>query len=127
MGNIHNVRCLKIFIVENHADTLLALTLFLEDLGHIVFSARTVAEAERLFPSLTCDVLICDIGLPDGTGWDLLQKVRGNTPFYAVAVSGFGLNADADRSLAAGFRHHFLKPFKTADLERALEEAASEL
>ena len=122
-----NMRRLKVLIVENHADTLLSLKLFLEDLGHAVTEARTVAEAEHLFPSVTCDVLICDIGLPDGTGWDLLQKVKSHHCFYAVAMSGFGLNSDGDRSRAAGFRHHFLKPFKTADLERALEEAASEI
>jgi two-component system CheB/CheR fusion protein len=75
-------------------------------------------------------VLISDVGLPDGTGWDLLTRLREEKlphPGFAVAASGFGSPADREQSKAAGFRHHLLKPFSPDDLDRLLEEAAREL
>ena len=117
---------LQVFIVENHADTLKWLAFYLEQLGHTVQSAKTMAQALELLPTADFDVLISDIGLPDGTGWELLEKVRLSRPIYAVAMSGFGMNADRLKSTAAGYRHHFLKPFVPAELNGALEEAALE-
>jgi CheY-like chemotaxis protein len=116
---------MRIFIVENHSDTLAALRLYLEDLGHEVQVARTFAEALEQLPGAQSDLLFCDIGLPDGTGWELLPRLRGLSVF-AVAMSGFGMSADSARSRAAGFRHHLLKPFKVAELDRILAEAAAE-
>ena len=74
-----------------------------------------------------CFVLICDIGLPDGKGWDLEKVIKGNgRKIFAIAMSGFGMNADTDRSKAVGFRHHLLKPFKPAELDKLLAEASAE-
>jgi CheY-like chemotaxis protein len=115
---------LRIFIVENHADTLKWLQLYLEDRGHTVCSAQSVAEALAAFPKSDCEVLITDIGLSDGNGWDLLRDLE-RQPRYAIAMSGFGMNADSSRSRSAGFRHHLLKPFKSSELDRMLAEAAS--
>ena len=117
---------LQVFLVENHADTLKWLTLYLEQLGHTVHPARNVAEALARLPDADCDVLISDIGLPDGTGWELLEKVRLPRPIYAIAMSGFGMNSDRLKSTAAGYRHHLLKPFVPTELNAALEEAARE-
>ena len=117
---------LRIFIVENHADTLKFLTLYLEGLGHTVFSAKTMANALVELPDADCDVLISDIGLPDGDGWELLARVRLSRPLYAIAMSGFGMNADRVRSKAVGYRRHLLKPFVPDELDAALEEAAQE-
>jgi two-component system CheB/CheR fusion protein len=116
-------RSLRIFVVENHPDTLLSLRLYLEDLGHVVLTATTRHEALEALPSSQAQVLISDIGLPDGTGWDLLQQARLRPEVFAIAMSGFGTNADSDRSRQAGFRHHLLKPFKADELDRLLEEA----
>jgi two-component system CheB/CheR fusion protein len=112
--------------VENHADTLKYLRLYLEQLGHEVRSARSMAEALETLPDADCDVLISDIGLPDGDGWELLQRTNFSHPVYAIAMSGFGMNADRVKSMAAGFRHHVLKPFVPEDLDTMLEEAARE-
>src|SRR5215210_2896872 len=116
---------LRIFLVENHPDTLKWLGLYLEDLGHLVIAASTMHAALTELPSADCDVLISDIGLPDGDGWQLLREVRLPHPLYAIAMSGFGLNADRSKSQAAGYRKHLLKPFKAGELEQALEEAAA--
>ena len=117
---------LRIFVVENHADTLKYLSMYLEALGHVVVSAKTMAKALLMLPDAGCDVLISDIGLPDGDGWELLRTVRLPGPIYAIAMSGFGMNADHLKSKAAGFRHHLLKPFVPDELDTALEEAGLE-
>ena len=118
---------LRIFLVENHADTLKWMTRYLEAMGHIVVVARTMAEALARLPEAECDVLISDIGLPDGDGWELLNSVRLHRPLYAIAMSGFGMNSDRIKSKAVGYRHHLLKPFDPTELSKALDEAAHEI
>ena len=117
---------LRIFVVENHEDTRFLLCLLLEQSGHAVQSAGTLAEALELLPASNSDVLISDVGLPDGSGWELMQKLQLDRPIYAIAMSGFGMGSDRETSRAAGFRHHLVKPVEPADLERLLRQAASE-
>ena len=119
-------QALRIFVVENHADTLKYLSLYLEATGHTVVSAKTMAQALEALPNAGCDVLISDIGLPDGDGWELLRTVQLPRPIYAIAMSGFGMNADHVRSKDAGYRHHLLKPFVPSELDVVLAEAAKE-
>ena len=118
---------LRVFIVENHDDTRFLLGMLLEQLGHIVFSAASVQQALDALPAADCDVLISDIGLPDGDGWELLKRLGSERPRYAVAMSGFGMSSDRANSLAAGYRHHLLKPIELMQLERLLDEAAAEI
>jgi two-component system CheB/CheR fusion protein len=120
---------LRIFVVENDPDTLKYFLMYLEELGHTVFHARTVAEALSAIPGTECNVLISDIGLEDGTGWDLLNRLRQEgeeLPGYTIAVSGLGRDSDRARSEAAGYRHHLLKPYDLDELDQMLEEAAME-
>ena len=117
---------LRIFIVENHADTLNLLTQYLQGMGHTVCSAKSMAAALAALPDSPCDALISDIGLPDGDGWQLMEQAHLPSTVYAIAMSGFGMNADRLKSKAAGFRRHLLKPFVPAELEAALEEASQE-
>jgi|KBSSwiStaDraftv2_1062776.scaffolds.fasta_scaffold157509_4 CheY-like chemotaxis protein len=119
-------RPLRIFIVENHEDTRFLLALLLEQLGHTVFTATTLAEALAAAPAARCDVLISDIGLPDGNGWELMARLGEERPPYAIAMSGFGQVSDRQRSLEAGYRHHLLKPVEPNRLEELLDEAARE-
>ena len=120
-------RPLRIFVVENHRDSLEAIQMFLELIGHTVESAGNMQMALEALPKANCDVLISDIGLPDGDGWELLRRVQLPHPIYAVAMSGFGLGADHVRSKEAGYRHHLLKPFNPAELGLFLKEASAEL
>jgi two-component system CheB/CheR fusion protein len=113
---------LRIFVVENHKDTLLWLTRYLEEMGHTVRSARTKSEALEALPGAGCEVLISDIGLPDGDGWELLRAIPPAQRIYAIAMSGFGMTADRAKSAAAGYRHHILKPFDPSILDAILEE-----
>jgi CheY-like chemotaxis protein len=118
---------LKIFVVENHEDTRLSLTMLLEQLGHRVVSAATMAEALAALPAAGCDVLLSDIGLPDGDGWELLRRAGPGRPPYAVAMSGYGMAADREKSRAAGYRHHLVKPMALEPIEDLLAEAAEVL
>lgn len=120
-------RPLRIFVVENHPDTLFWLVRYLQQAGHTVLSARTQTEAMQALPTAACEVLISDIGLPDGDGWELLRAAPLPRPTFAIAMSGFGTNADRAKSKAAGYRHHILKPFDPIALDAILEEAAREL
>lgn len=63
---------LRIFVIEDEDDTLAAIQIYLEQLGHVVFSARSKAEALEKMPPANCQVLISDINLPDGNGWEIL-------------------------------------------------------
>ena len=116
---------MRIFVVENEADTRELLCTLLEQLGHTVFSADTVRGALAAIPKADCDVLISDIGLPDGDGWELLRRLELPHPLYAIALSGYGMSADRARSKAAGYRHHLVKPSGPEELESILKNAAS--
>jgi two-component system CheB/CheR fusion protein len=117
---------LRVFIVEDHDDTLKYLKLYLEQSGHRVEYARSLRQATESLPSSDCDVLISDVQLPDGSGWDLLKLAAPRRPLFAVVMSGFGMTADLKRSRAAGYRHHIVKPIDPDVLDRILEEAARE-
>jgi CheY-like chemotaxis protein len=119
-------RLLRIFIVENHDDTRYLLGVLLEQLGHTVESAATLGEALVMVPAARCDVLISDIGLPDGDGWELMTRLGDDRPPYAIAMSGFGMASDRQKSLSVGYRHHLLKPVEPDQLEHLLDEAADE-
>ena len=120
-------KTLRIFLVENHRDTLAYMQMYLEASGHTVRSADSMTKALAALPGANCDVLISDIGLPDGDGWMLLRLVQLPHPIYAIAMSGFGMGADQLWSQEAGYRHHLLKPIDPAQLDAALAEAAREL
>jgi two-component system CheB/CheR fusion protein len=118
---------LRIFVVENHDDTRVLLCILLEQMGHTVFSAATMREALRALPTSGCDVLISDIGLPDGDGWQLMEQLEHSRPRLAIAMSGRGMAGDRARSHAAGFQHHLVKPTGPEQLTQILESARHEL
>ena len=101
--------------------------MYLEMFGHTVLSADSMTKALAALPEADCDVLISDIGLPDGDGWMLLYLLRLPRPIYAIAMSGFGMGADQLKSKEAGYRHHLIKPLDPKQLDAALEIAAREL
>jgi two-component system CheB/CheR fusion protein len=114
-------------VVENHDDTRVLLCILLTQMGHTVYSAASMREALRAIPESRCDVLISDIGLPDGDGWELMDILNGSRPPYAIAMSGRGMIGDRARSRAAGFKHHLVKPTGPEQLAEILEGAAREL
>jgi CheY-like chemotaxis protein len=77
----------------------------------------------------TFDLLLSDISLPDGNGWELLRCLTdgGRRPWRAIAMSGRSSMADLARSQTAGFEQHLLKPVAPAIVETILLEAAEEV
>jgi CheY-like chemotaxis protein len=118
----------KVFLVEDHADTRDLLTLLLELGGFAVEAVGSIAETLARFPTSGCDVLLADVGLPDGNGRGLVGALRavGRSP-YAIAMSGYGRPDDVVASLRAGFRHHLVKPVEADTLEALLGRAGDEL
>jgi hypothetical protein len=104
-------RALCILLAEDHEDTRRILARLLEKYGHRVETVEDVASATRALETVRFDVLISDIGLPDGNGYDLLQRATAVQPHLtSIALSGYGMENDLQRSAAAGFSVHLTKP-----------------
>lgn len=119
------VRGKTIMVVEDHEDTRRVLARALRRKGYGVTAAGSVEAAVAQFSASPPDLLISDIGLPDGTGWDLLEKLRPHGPLRAIAVSGYGMNADVEKSREIGFAAHLTKPIDFAKLETLIVEILS--
>ncbi len=105
------LRPCRILLVEDHADTALMMQRLLARRGYVVTLATTLAEALEAAQSRTYDLLLCDVGLPDGSGLDLMRTLSSRSPkLPGVALSGYGMPDDARRSLDAGFLAHLSKP-----------------
>lgn len=111
----------SILLVEDHASTALAVSKYLKAIGYDVEVASDVASARRLAADRAFDIIVCDIQLPDGTGWELMRGLNRTRPIPGVAISGFASDADIARSERAGFAKHLAKPFSPEDLTAALE------
>lgn len=119
------IRPLRLLVVEDHASTLQVLVLVLRRDGHRVVSATTVTEALGAAARDTFDLVISDLGLPDGSGIELMQQLRSRHGLAGIALSGYGMEEDVARSRAAGFQQHLIKPVQLADLRRAVASFAS--
>jgi len=113
----------RILLVEDHEDTNRSLTRLLEKRGYSVRSADSVKTALEWVEKEPFDILICDMGLPDGTGLDVVQKGFPRTVF-GIALSGYGMEADVSKSLQAGFRHHLVKPVDLNKLDEIIQRGA---
>jgi DNA-binding response OmpR family regulator len=114
---------LSVFLVENHEDTVRYMQLYLEQLSYKVSIAADMSTALREIPKTRCDVLISDIGLPDGDGWQLMELLGDGRPQFAIAMSGYGTGNDQRRSRDVGYDHHLVKPFTPDALLALLREA----
>ena len=117
---------LRILLVDDHPDTCAALERLLTLRGHHVQAAHSMREALMSAGQASFDLLISDVGLPDGNGMDLLRSLRVQQPLRGIAISGFGMDADIGKSLEAGFSEHLVKPVKLEKLEAAIARVVSE-
>jgi CheY-like chemotaxis protein len=109
-----------ILLVEDHGDTASVLLRLLKKDGYEVDHATTVSAAEELASQHQFDLVISDLGLPDGTGLDLMKRLRKRHCFPAIALSGYGMDEDVAASKAAGFAEHFTKPIHPERLRTAI-------
>jgi CheY-like chemotaxis protein len=121
-GDITPLRGLRLLLVDDHADTRAVLSRLLTKFGHQTTTADSAQSALKLFEGDRFDVLISDIGLPDGNGYDLVREAKRRQSLKAVALSGFGTEADVRRSLEAGFDYHVTKPVDIDGLRLLLQK-----
>lgn len=120
-------RMFHLLLVEDHPDTAEALAELLRSRGYQVSIAGSIAEGLALADSLGTastraggiDLVVSDLGLPDGTGLDLMRELSQRHHLSGIALSGYGMEEDVRKSHEAGFRKHLTKPVDV----RALEEA----
>ena len=110
---------LQVLLVEDEPATIRLMSRLLRGLGYQVTAAESVAEAaEHVAGSQRFDLIVSDIGLPDGTGHDLMRQVRatrGELP--GIALTGFGTEEDIEQSRQSGFAAHMTKPIDFNQLE----------
>jgi signal transduction histidine kinase/CheY-like chemotaxis protein len=114
-------RPLRILLVDDHQDTCTALERLLVRRGHLVAAAHDVRSAMEAAARNPFDLLISDIALPDGTGTELMSYLRAISRIPGIAISGFGMNGDIEKSIEAGFAEHLVKPVKMENLEAAID------
>ena len=109
-------RRLRILLVEDHDDTRTSLARLLGR-THTVRDVPTVETALSVAGSESFDLVISDIGLPDGSGLELMRALRDKHGLKGICLSGFGMEDDIARSAEAGFHHHLTKPIDLKKLE----------
>jgi PAS domain S-box-containing protein len=111
---------LRVLLIEDHEDTARVLEKVLQQMGHEVETASTVATACQKLREKKFDVIFSDIGLPDGSGFDFIKAARELCQTPAVALTGYGMAEDIDKCLRAGFEEHLTKPIDIDRLEKTL-------
>jgi DNA-binding response OmpR family regulator len=124
-GVPERARRTTILLVEDHDDTAMMMKLLLERKGYQVNVAPNVADALDVASRKGFDLLICDIGLPDGSGIDLINQLNERSPVKGLALSGFGMEDDIKRSIEAGFAEHLIKPVSYQKLREAIQRLLS--
>jgi CheY-like chemotaxis protein len=115
---------ISVLLVEDHESTLAMLTKLLSVMGHRVTPVNSIAAAMRACEGNSFDLLISDLGLPDGLGYDLMKRVKSQYGVRGIALSGYGMDSDIQRSKEAGFFEHLTKPIDMDTLEAAIARAA---
>jgi PAS domain S-box-containing protein len=112
---------IQILLVEDHEDTARVLGRILRNAGFDVSHAGTMADARALAASRRFDLVISDLGLPDGSGLDLMKSLRDAQGVKGIALSGFGTDDDVTASADAGFAAHLTKPVDWDRLRAEIE------
>ncbi len=113
---------LKLLLVEDHDSTRIVMIKLLKTLGHQVMAAYDVKNALEVASRESFDLVISDIGLPDGSGHDLMSILRTKYKLRGIALSGYGMEEDKQRSMHSGFVAHLTKPVSIEQLQAVLRE-----
>jgi len=117
----------RILLVEDHEPTRTALTHLLSRRRYDVLSATCIKEAHQIASQEKLDLVISDIGLPDGDGYSLMSKLRQDYGLKGIALSGYGMEADRIRSSRSGFVGHLVKPIRINQLDELLKAYSQSL
>lgn len=113
---------LRVLVVEDHEPTLRAMTKLLDTLGHRVTGVASVASALASAKQDHFDLLLSDLGLPDGSGLDLMRQLLPQYAGKSIALTGYGMEQDIRDSRDGGFSAHLIKPVDLRQLEQAILE-----
>ncbi|HET6410219.1 MAG TPA: response regulator [Chthoniobacteraceae bacterium] len=115
-----STRDLRLLIVDDHEATRIVLSRLLTRAGHQVTLAASMQEALAAFAAGHFDVVISDLGLPDGSGLDLMRELQRQRPTAGIALSGYGMEDDLRQTKEAGFFAHLVKPVNIEQLRQLL-------
>jgi len=101
------------------------LVQLLERRSHSVVGVTTAAAAREIAVARQCDLVISDLGLPDGDGYALMAELRDAYGLPGIALSGYGTEEEVKRSRTSGFFTHLIKPVEIPRLGSCLGSAAS--
>lgn len=113
-------RPFTLLLVEDHVDSAALFCQLLRMSGYDVHMATSLHQAIEVFQREAIDGVISDIGLPDGSGVELMEKLTAIRPVPGIALSGYGMEEDLRRSEKAGFLRHLTKPVDWPKLEEAI-------
>ncbi len=117
---------LQILVVEDHGDTRRVLTGLLGHFGHSISAADTVKSAMAFAAAKHFDAVVSDLGLPDGSGYDVIREVKRRQQVTGVALTARGEAEDIERGREAGFDYHLTKPVDFAELRTVLDHIVAE-
>jgi len=118
-------KSLRILVVEDHSDTLQALSRLLNYFGHDISTADNARSALDMIKAKEFDAVLCEIALPDGNGYDVVVEAKRKGSVKAVAISGFGARDDVERGRKAGFDFYLAKPVDFHELRSVLGQIAA--
>jgi PAS domain S-box-containing protein len=118
-------RKLNILIVEDHENTATVMSRLLKRNGHEVVTASTVRQALELLHTTPLDLLVSDLGLPDGNGFQVMRELAKISDAKGIAISGYGMEEDLERSSRAGFSAHLTKPIDVQKLQETIQQVTA--
>ncbi len=110
----------RILVVDDHYDTCIGMKMMLERRGYHITLAHSADQALEKAAEQDFDLVISDIGLPDRSGYELMQELRATKDLRGIALSGFGMENDVSKAREAGFSQHLTKPINFERLEEAI-------
>jgi CheY-like chemotaxis protein len=121
-ASLQRGKSLRILVVEDHADTLRVLARLLDHFGHKISAADSARSALQFLESKDFDVVVSDIALSDGSGYEVVSQAKQKQGVKAVALSGFDREEDIQRGKEAGFDFHLSKPIDFQELRAVLDQ-----
>jgi CheY-like chemotaxis protein len=118
-------RTVQLLLVEDSDDILYIMKTELEWMGYVVDAATDGNAALDLAKAHRPDVIISDIQMPGIDGFEFLRRVRSLKELAkvpAIALTGFGMDADVKRALERGFSAHMTKPVEPDKLSEMIEK-----
>ncbi len=115
-------RARHVLVVDDHHDTCIGMKLMLERRGYKITLAHSADQAVEKASAQDFDLIISDIGLPDRSGYELMQELHATKGLRGIALSGFGMENDVIHAREAGFSEHLTKPINFERLENAIRK-----